>query len=102
MTTRESLPADLAAAHALILAERNARLEAEAIAESARAEVANAKAEAAMATLIMTAKLNDIDPRAWLANVLGRIADQPANRLDQLLSWNWSTDVRSAAPPQAA
>ena len=57
---------------------------------------------AAMATLIMTAKLNDIDPQAWLANVLGRIADHPANRLDQLLPWNWSIDVRSAAPPQAA
>jgi transposase len=57
---------------------------------------------AAMATLIMTAKLNDIDPQAWLANVLGRIADHPANRLDLLLPWNWSTDVRSAAPPQAA
>jgi transposase len=57
---------------------------------------------AIMATLIMTAKLNDIDPQAWLANVLGRIADHPANRLDQLLPWNWSTDARSVAPPQAA
>jgi len=61
-----------------------------------------AERAAAMATLIMTAKLNDIDPQAWLANVLGRIADHPANRLDLLLPWNWSTDVRSAAPPQAA
>ena len=57
---------------------------------------------AIMATLIMTAKLNDIDPQAWLAHVLGRIADHPANRLDQLLPWNWSIDARSAAPPQAA
>jgi transposase len=57
---------------------------------------------AVMATLIMTAKLNDVDPQAWLANVLARIAEHPANRLDQLLAWNWSTDARSVAPPQAA
>jgi hypothetical protein len=57
---------------------------------------------AVMATLIMTAKLNDVDPQAWLANVLARIAEHPANRLDQLLPWNWSTDARSVAPPQAA
>ena len=49
MTTSESLPADLAAAHALILAERAARLEAEAAAASAQAQAANAKAEAANA-----------------------------------------------------
>jgi len=55
-----------------------------------------------MVTLIMTAKLNDVDPQAWLANVLARIAAHPANRLDQLLPWNWSTDARSVAPPQAA
>ena len=44
---------------------------------------------AVMATLIMTAKLNDIDPQAWLADVLGRIAAHPAHRLDDLLPWNW-------------
>jgi transposase len=55
-----------------------------------------------MVTLIMTAKLNDIDPQAWLANVLARIAAHPANRLDQLLPWNWSADAQSVAPPQAA
>src|SRR5262249_27942231 len=44
---------------------------------------------AAMATLIMTAKLNDIDPLAWLADVLGRIADIPQSRLPELLPWNW-------------
>jgi transposase len=49
VTARESLPADLAAAHALILTERAARLEAEAIVASAKAEAANAKAEAANA-----------------------------------------------------
>ena len=42
-----------------------------------------------MATLIMTAKLNDVDPQAWLADVLGRIADIPQGRLVELLPWNW-------------
>ena len=40
-------------------------------------------------TLIQTAKLNDVDPHAWLADVLARIADQPARRLDDLLPWKW-------------
>ena len=44
---------------------------------------------AAMYTLIGTAKLNDVDPQAWLADVLGRIADTPRSRLDELLPWNW-------------
>ncbi|MCF1469858.1 IS66 family transposase [Agrobacterium vitis] len=43
-----------------------------------------------MATLIMTAKLNHIDPQAWLADVLARIADTPITRLEQLLPWNWT------------
>jgi hypothetical protein len=42
---------------------------------------------ASMYTLIETAKLNKVDP--WLADVLGRIADHPASRLDDLLPWNW-------------
>ena len=44
---------------------------------------------AAIYTLIATAKLNDINPQAWLADVLARIADHPASRLDELLPWNW-------------
>jgi transposase len=44
---------------------------------------------AAMYSLIVTAKLNDVDPRAWLADVLGRIADHPVQRLYELLPWNW-------------
>jgi transposase len=44
---------------------------------------------AVMATLITTAKLNDIDPQAWLADVLARINDHAIHRLDQLLPWNW-------------
>nr|WP_258589891.1 IS66 family transposase [Mesorhizobium sp. AR02] len=43
-----------------------------------------------MATLITTAKLNDVDPQAWLADVLSRIADTPVTRLEDLLPWNWS------------
>jgi len=46
---------------------------------------------AAIYTLISTAKLNDVDPRAWLADVLRRIAGHPASRLDELLPWNWKT-----------
>ncbi|SEI12346.1 IS66 C-terminal element [Methylobacterium sp. 275MFSha3.1] len=52
---------------------------------------------AAMATLIVTAKLNAIDPQAWLADVLTRIADHPAPRLHELLPWHW----RSATAPLA-
>jgi len=44
---------------------------------------------AAIYTLIATAKLNGVDPRAWLADILRRIADHPASRLDELLPWNW-------------
>jgi transposase len=44
---------------------------------------------AAMYSLIVTCKLNDVDPQAWLADVLSRIAEHPAHRLDELLPWNW-------------
>lgn len=44
---------------------------------------------AVLYTLIQTARLNDIDPQAWLADVLARIADHSASRLDELLPWNW-------------
>jgi transposase len=53
---------------------------------------------AALYTLIGTAKLNDVDPEAWLADVLARINDYPANRIDDLLPWNWKpTDIKDAA-----
>ena len=48
------------------------------------------KALAIAFTLIETAKLNDVDPEAWLAWVLGRIADHKINRIDELLPWRWS------------
>jgi len=48
---------------------------------------------AIMVTLIMTAKLNDIDPQAWLADVLARINDHAVHRLNELLPWNWATTM---------
>ena len=44
---------------------------------------------AAMYSLIVTAKMNGVDPQAWLSDVLARIAAHPAHRLDELLPWNW-------------
>ena len=53
---------------------------------------------AAIYTLIQTAKLNDIDPQAWLADVLARLPDHPARRIADLLPWN----SKPAAIPAAA
>ena len=50
---------------------------------------------AAIYSLIATAKMNDVDPQAWLADVLSRIAEHRALRIDELLPWNWQ-------PPAAA
>lgn len=44
---------------------------------------------AMMYSLIVTAKMNDIDPQAWLADVLARIAEHSAHRIDELVPWNW-------------
>ncbi|MGO9816609.1 MAG: IS66 family transposase [Acidocella sp.] len=53
---------------------------------------------AKMYSLIVTAKMNDIDSQAWLADVLARIADHPAQRLEELLPWNWKAQpVKMAA-----
>lgn len=57
------------------------------------------KRAAAIYTLIATAKLNNIDPEAWLADVLRRINDHPASKLDELLPWNW---LRPTRPERAA
>src|SRR6202521_2638952 len=48
--------------------------------------------------LIEPAKLNDVDPQAWLADVLARLQDHPARRIDELLPWNWTR----AGPQKAA
>jgi transposase len=50
---------------------------------------------AVMATLITTTKMNDVDPQAWLADVLARIAEHPVHRLDDLLPWNWHPHGRT-------
>ena len=54
---------------------------------------------AAIYTLIETAKLCDIDPQAWLTDVLARLPDHPAKRIDELLPWNWKQDrqIKAAA-----
>ncbi|MER8975008.1 IS66 family transposase [Mesorhizobium sp. M0800] len=44
---------------------------------------------AVLYSLIVSAKMNDIDPQAWLADILARIAAHPAHRIDDLLPWNW-------------
>jgi len=44
---------------------------------------------AALYSLIETAKLNDIDPKAWLADILARLPGHPAKQIDELLPWNW-------------
>ena len=44
---------------------------------------------AAMYSMIVTAKMNDVDPQAWLADVLARIAGHPASKIDELLPWHW-------------
>lgn len=45
---------------------------------------------AIMYTLIQTCRLNDVDPQAWLADVLARIADHPLSRLHELMPWCWN------------
>ncbi len=55
---------------------------------------------AAMYSLIITAKMNDIDPQAWLAKALVRIAENPARQIDDLLPWHWQLCV--AARSRAA
>ena len=50
------------------------------------------KAAAIAYTLIETAKLNSIDPQAWLTDTLARIADHEINRIDELLPWRFAPD----------
>ena len=57
---------------------------------------------AAMYSLIVSAKMNDVDPQAWLADVLARIAAHPTHRLDELLPWNWKTVQQQGLAMQAA
>ncbi len=50
-----------------------------------------------MYSLIVTAKMNDIDPQAWLADVLGRLPDMTASQVPNLLPWNWRTSEHRQA-----
>jgi transposase len=52
---------------------------------------------AVMFTLIMTAKLNAVDPQAWLADVFTHIAALPQSRLHELLPWEWKKRALQAA-----
>jgi transposase len=56
-----------------------------------------ARRAAAVYTLIETAKLNGIDPQAWLADILARLPDHPMRRIDELLPWQWCGSRRQAA-----
>lgn len=56
---------------------------------------------AVMYSLIVAAKMNDVDPQAWLADVLARLAAHPVQRLDDLLPWNWAA-TRTAAVNKTA
>ena len=57
---------------------------------------------AVMLTMIMTCRLNDVDPKAWLADVFARIADLPAARLHELLPWEWKPQAGTPVAAQAA
>jgi len=53
---------------------------------------------AVVLTLIRTCRFNDVDPQAWLSDMLGRLQDHPATRIHELLPWNW----KGAGPHKAA
>jgi transposase len=53
-------------------------------------------------SLIVSAKMNDVDPQAWLTDVLARIATHPVHRLDELLPWNWKTAQQRGLMMRAA
>ena len=58
---------------------------------------------AAMYTLIQTCRLNDVDPHAWLRDVIAQISDHPQTRLHELLPWEWKArQQRPEAVAQAA
>ena len=56
-----------------------------------------AERAAAIYTLIATCKLNDVDPQAYLADVLARLPDYPARHIDDLMPWNWQLNTLAKA-----
>ena len=84
-----SLPNDVAALKALVVSMGAEPAAAKAQASATEALVAHLK--------LLIAKLNHVDPQAWLTNVLARIAGHPANRLDDLLPWNWDKPATGLA-----
>lgn len=50
---------------------------------------AGGRRAAAIYTLIETARMNHLDPEAWLTDIINRIADHPISRINELLPWNW-------------
>jgi transposase len=66
-------------------------------------EIEGGRRAAAIYTLVATATLNDINPQAWLADVLAGLPDHPAKRIHELLPWNWRLqNVAHAARAQSA
>jgi transposase len=61
-----------------------------------------AERAAVMVTLIQTARLNDVDPQAWLADVFARIASIPQSRIHELLPWNWKRRAENTVVAEAA
>jgi hypothetical protein len=53
-------------------------------------------------TIIQTARVDGLDPEAYLWDALGRIADHPINRIEELLPWNWTPATSDALHPAAA
>src|SRR5438105_1707234 len=51
-------------------------------------------------SLIATGKLNEVDPQAWLADVLARLPEHPAKRIDELLLWKCKTSNSPLKPPE--
>jgi hypothetical protein len=58
---------------------------------------AGGRRAATIFTILQTAILNGHDPEALLRHILVHIADHPINPIDELLPWNWATDIAASA-----